>query len=604
MSGHGVYEGDKYIATILGIDNPNYNLPSEASIKFKITPIIIETPFFSSKEYTGELLYADVDENDGYTVDGIYFGTYVGQYKFSLTPKANHAWEGGNKYTLSYTFEITKATNEWVIAPRIENWTYGQQASELVFQIKFGDPAIRYYAEGSDEMLTGVPTEAGNYTVTVSKGSTNNYEGELNETLSFTIYKADPTYDVPTNLTAIYGNTLNDIVLPTDSNGTWSFVEDINTLLDEAKEYTFTLIYTPIDTNNYNTIEEEVTVNVLKADTTYTAPTVISQLTYNGTEQALIIKGTTNDGTFEYKLDDGEYSTNIPTAKDAKTYTVYYRIIGDENHKDVEPQSLQVNISPLKVNIVDVIINDVHIDENGYEFSANNVTFDVELANDDYEISSITLTSNNDVGTQNVKVVINVLNTNYELEINTITSTVNINDHEANLDDNDCSTEVTCKHCDYIVIETKEHTHSSVLLFDETHHYYECYDCKKHLEKVVHSFTLLTKVDESTHKEACLCGKEIISTHTYGDWVVIKNPSETEKGSKTKTCSCGHVIIEDIPTINSTNLNKEPVKSLSIGAIIGIVVGSITLLGLIVFVIFWFIVKKRDFADLISLFKK
>ena len=604
MSGHGVNEGDKYIATILGIDNPNYKLPSEASIKFKITPIIIETPFFSSKEYTGELLYADVDENDGYTVDGIYYGTYVGQYKFSLTPKANHAWEGGNKYTLSYTFEITKATNEWVIAPSIENWTYGQQASELVFQIKFGEPAIRYYAECSDEMLTGVPTEAGNYTVTVSKGSTNNYEGELNETLSFTIYKADPIYDVPTNLTAIYGNTLNDIVLPTDANGTWTFVEDVNTLLDEAKEYTFTLIYTPNDTNNYNTIEEEVTVNVLKADTTYTAPTVISQLTYNGTEQALIIKGTTNDGTFEYKLDDGEYSTNIPTAKDAKTYTVYYRIIGDENHKDVEPQSLQVNISPLKVNIVDVIINDVHIDENGYEFSANNVTFDVELANDDYEISSITLTSNNDVGTQNVKVVINVLNTNYELEINTITSTVNINDHEANLDDNDCSTEVTCKHCDYIVIETKEHTHSSVLLFDETHHYYECYDCKKHLEKVVHSFTLLTKVDESTHKEACLCGKEIISTHTYGDWVVIKNPSETEKGSKTKTCSCGHVIIEDIPTINSTNLNKEPVKSLSIGAIIGIVVGSITLLGLIVFVIFWFIVKKRDFADLISLFKK
>ena len=211
---------------------------------------------------------------------------------------------------------------------------------------------------------------------------------------------------------------------------------------------------------------------------------------------------------------------------------------------------------------------------------------------------------NNEVGTQNVKVVINVLNTNYELEINTITSTVNINDHEANLDDNDCSTEVTCKHCDYIVIEAKEHTHSSVLLFDETHHYYECDDCKKHLEKVVHSFTILTKVDETSHKEVCLCGKEIISTHTYGDWVVNKNPSETEKGSKIKTCSCGHAIIEDIPAINSTNLNKEPVKSLPIGATIGIVAGSITLLGLIVFVIFWFVVKKRNFADLIRLFKK
>lgn len=722
MSGHAINEGNNYTATILGVDNPNYQLPSEPYIKFKITPIIIDVPSISSKEYTGEILYADVDESEGYTIEGIYYGTHVGEYKFSLTPHANHAWTGGTKHTLSYTFEITKATNEWIIPPSIESWTYGQPASELIFQSKFGSPGVRYYNAETNEPLQHAPTEAGNYIVTVTTANTNNFNSDLNETLSFTIYKADPTYEVPTNLTAIYGNTLNDIILPSDENGTWSFKEDVNTLLDEVKEYTFTLVYTPKDTNNYNTIEEEVIVNVLKADITYTAPTIISELTYNGTEQALINVGSTNDGTFEYKIDDGEYSSNIPTAKDAKTYTVYYRIIGDANHNNVEEQSLQVNISPLKVNIIDVTINDAHINENGYEFDVSNVTFDAELTTNDYEVSSITLTGNNEVGTQNVDVVINITNTNYELVSNNITSTVNINDHESNVDDGDCTTAVTCKHCDYVFIEaslvhesqeddndcttevkckhceqvviearpvhesqdddndcttevkckhcehvvvdakthslsstyTKDkdghythcenenceyvtskenhvssgeaseeaaevcticeyiitpalnHTHSNKgsLLSNDTHHYYECSGCEEKLEYTPHSFTIFTKIDETSHKEACVCGQEKVNSHTYGDWVINKNPSENEKGSKTKTCPCGHAIIEDIPATGSTNPPKEPANGLSTGAIIGIVIGSITLLGLAICAIFWFVIKKRNFADLIKLFKR
>lgn len=455
MSGAAIKVGNNYTATILGIDNPNYKLPPEPFTKFKITPILVEVPSISPKEYTGEVLYADVDESEGYTIDGFNYGTNVGIYKFSLTPKANHTWVTGDKHTLSYQFEITKATNDWIIAPSIENWTYGEEPSELVFQSKFGTPGVRYFVAETEEMLLYVPTEAGDYKVTISSGTSHNYDGALNETLYFTIYKANPTYVVPTNLTAIYGNTLSDITLPSDANGAWSFVEDGDMLLDEAKEYSFTLVYTPTDSNNYNTIEEVVTVNVLKAEPVYETPTIITELTYDGEEQALINAGSTNDGTIEYKLDNGDYSTSIPTAKDAKTYIVYYRIVGDENHNNVDEQSLQVSISPLKVNIVSATLNEVHISENGYELRVSNVIFDTELAVNDYEVSSVTLTGNNEVGTQNVDVVINVTNTNYELISNTIMSTVNITGHEANLDDDDCTTEVICKYCDYIFIEAR-----------------------------------------------------------------------------------------------------------------------------------------------------
>lgn len=266
MSGHAINVGNNYTATILGIDNPNYKLPSEVSTNFKITPILVEIPSVLPKEYTGEMLYADIDENQGYTIDGIYSGTNVGQYQFTLTPQANHSWENGSTNPLAYTFEITKATNEWIVAPSIENWTYGQQANELIYQSKFGNTEVSYYVDGSDEMLSAIPTEAGNYIVKLINNNTENYDGTLNETVAFTIYKADPTYEVPTNLTANCGDTINDITLPSDENGTWSFVENINILLNEVKEYTFTLAYTPKDINNYNIIEKDVTINVLKVE--------------------------------------------------------------------------------------------------------------------------------------------------------------------------------------------------------------------------------------------------------------------------------------------------------------------------------------------------
>ena len=81
-----------------------------------------------------------------------------------------------------------------------------------------------------------------------------------------------------------------------------------------------------------------------KTDPTYTAPTAKTGLTYNGRAQALIKQGSATGGTMQYKLGNGEYSTTIPTATDAGTYTVYYKVVGDENHNDVSEASITVTI--------------------------------------------------------------------------------------------------------------------------------------------------------------------------------------------------------------------------------------------------------------------
>jgi hypothetical protein len=49
---------------------------------------------------------------------------------------------------------------------------------------------------------------------------------------------------------------------------------------------------------------------------------------------------------------------------------------------------------------------------------------------------------------------------------------------------------------------------------------------------------------------------------------------------------------------------EEPKQGISGGAIAGIVIGSVVVLGGGGFALFWFVIKKKTFADLIGIFKK
>ena len=76
-----------------------------------------------------------------------------------------------------------------------------------------------------------------------------------------------------------------------------------------------------------------------------TSPEVKTGLVYNGSAQVLVDAGDTTGGTLEYSLDGDTWSVDVPTASDAGTYTVYYRVSGDENFESVDPDSVSVSIS-------------------------------------------------------------------------------------------------------------------------------------------------------------------------------------------------------------------------------------------------------------------
>ena len=113
--------------------------------------------------------------------------------------------------------------------------------------------------------------------------------------------------------------------------------------------------------DGYEKMSEDIAVTVQKADIrSITPPTAQENLTYTGQEQALITAGSVaNYGTMQYSLtENGTYSQDIPTGTDAGTYTVWYRVIGDENHNDTAPASVAVSIGKKPLTITKVACAD------------------------------------------------------------------------------------------------------------------------------------------------------------------------------------------------------------------------------------------------------
>ena len=182
--------------------------------------------------------------------------------------------------------------------------------------------------------------------------------------------------DYPTKMSMTYGGTGTLLVNVKKETGTgavsfqWYKVEDGNekAVGSATTKNQFDLSAQKLPAGNhtfrfsatcdgYKKMSEDIAVTVQKADIrSITPPTAPENLTYTGQEQALITAGSVaNYGTMQYSLtENGTYSQDIPTGTDAGTYTVWYRVIGDENHNDTAPASVAVSIGKKPLTITKV----------------------------------------------------------------------------------------------------------------------------------------------------------------------------------------------------------------------------------------------------------
>ncbi len=107
----------------------------------------------------------------------------------------------------------------------------------------------------------------------------------------------------------------------------------------------FNLAVTPTSTTYYfdNVVFEIDKSQITPVAIVEEAPTP-KELTYTGEAQELINPGEALGGTMQYSLDGTNFSPDIPTGTDAGEYTVYYKVVGDEDHDDSEVASVSVTI--------------------------------------------------------------------------------------------------------------------------------------------------------------------------------------------------------------------------------------------------------------------
>ena len=156
--------------------------------------------------------------------------------------------------------------------------------------------------------------------------------------------------------------------------GSWDVEPSIETAITEDTTYTFTY-------------KKNIKITVPKEKT----------LTYNGKEQALISAVKASPGKVEYALEDGEWSTTIPTGKDAGQYIVRYRATA-AGYNDAEGK-LEPEIKQKDVTISGIKANDKYYNEDiDVELDCDVAKINGKVAGDDLFVTATGEFDTPDVG--------------------------------------------------------------------------------------------------------------------------------------------------------------------------------------------------------------
>ena len=254
----------------------------------------------------------------------------------------------------------------------------------------------------------------------------------------------------PTEMSMTYGGTGTLLVNVTKETGTgvvsfqWYKVEDgkEKAVGGATKKYQFDLSALKLSAGNhtfrfsatcdgYEKMSQDIVVTVQKANIRSTPPTAQENLTYTGREQALITAGSvTSGGTMQYSLtENGTYSQDIPTGTDAGAYTVWYRVIGDENHNDTAPASVAVRIGQKPLTITGVTAASKPYDGTT-DADISSVTFDNVTLNRDTDYTVTARFDDASAGNvKNITAIVTLMEQtakNYALEQSSVTTTGSI----------------------------------------------------------------------------------------------------------------------------------------------------------------------------------
>ena len=337
-----------------GTIEKKFNITAKALTANMVQPI-------ASQPYTGSAIEPTVTVNVGkktLTAGTDYTVTYkdntnVGTAKVIVTGKGNYTG------SVEAKFNITAKALTAIMVRDIAAQTYTGSPIVPELTVKDGETALSKDTDYTVKYQNNL--NAGTATVTLTgKG---NYSDSVSKT--FTIKQKDVTAQRDaTDIQVVVDKGTFDAPTFGDVKGTLTYSYDGATSYDAIVKKLKTLqlgatgdigyTYTATANGNYTgtiTGTLHFTVVNLPAATITTAPAAKTGLTFNGTEQVLVNAGSgITGGTLQYKLDGGSYNAELPKATNAGSYTVYYKVKGNNTtHSDSSEQSFTVTIAPKTV---------------------------------------------------------------------------------------------------------------------------------------------------------------------------------------------------------------------------------------------------------------
>ena len=274
--------------------------------------------------------------------------------------------------------EIHTGTAEFTISPKsIEGAAVTRDQSEQVYDGGEKKPAVTSVVLDGNTLTAGTDyavAYANNINATklgpdsqakIIITGTGNYTGEITvrfpinpvtlriigeDRMTATASYGTKVKEIPVSSTTVYYNSSKVTIVP----GTWKFDGDG---MDEIPEVGNTKVYRAVFTptsggENYRECFTYIRPSISQAAGAVTDPAAKTDLVYNGEEQALLgTLPTSSTGTVQYSLDGTNYTETPPTGKEAGTYTVSYKVVGDKNHLDVAAQSIHVEIEKLAITV-------------------------------------------------------------------------------------------------------------------------------------------------------------------------------------------------------------------------------------------------------------
>lgn len=389
------------------------------------------------------------------------------------------------------------------------------------------------------------PNDTDNYDwskVNISAGTWNEEEGRVEGKVSIHMNTIDPNYTLPTDVKAVYGQTLADVALPSDENGAFVW-QTPSTSVGNVGSNRFYANYVPTDAKRYGTVRVYITVEVTPKEVTAKIPEGLK--TYRGNTLGQVELPQAEGGIYKWLT-----AASMVVAENTN-YKAVFIPDSNTNCKWIVGEGMTYSETD-KGYVFEVQVQVVYHEEGAHDYQTK---YDGTYHWKECICGHITNKEEHTLGEPKSRGAIHIASCTFEgcgYQVEESHS------YERKVGEDAHWKECACGN----IVSYAEHSYTRSV-HDETKHWQEC-SCGVKNDETAHAFNL-DRSDSSSHWKQCSCGakteiethkfetlehddenhwyacacgaKNNIAAHTYGKWLC-----DEEAENHYAQCDCGVVI--------------------------------------------------------------